>query len=270
MFVSEDFFEALYGDDSVELRRLIARGVDVNRRDRGGTAPIYLVAGNVEKARLLLGAGADPNVQSPEGTALGFAACWGMDEAVEVLLAGGADPNLVDGEDGFPTTPLMWAAEKGHVGVARSLLEHGADPNLSPAEGRTPLMAAARRGSLAVARLLVEHGADRTAVDDEGRSAFDFAQEWTDRDIEAHLGSHLEQVARTGDEIQTKRTQLADGTQLVELDLPALGRPGHRQQPRNRTRADRGAVARPLAQLRASPSAAGSASKSGSRSGTSG
>ena len=95
--MSEDFFEALYGDDSVKLRRLIAQGVDVNRRDRGGTAPIYLVAGNAEKARLLLDAGADPNVQSPEGTALGFAASWGMDEAVEVLLACGADPNLVDG-----------------------------------------------------------------------------------------------------------------------------------------------------------------------------
>jgi ankyrin repeat protein len=136
--VSEAFFEALYADDPQELADLIDRGVDVNQRGSGGTAPIHLVAGSTEKARLLLEAGADPNVESPEGTALGFAASWGMDESVQVLLAYGADPNLVDGEGSFPTTPLMWAAEKGHVEVAQLLLEHGADPNLSTAEGRTP------------------------------------------------------------------------------------------------------------------------------------
>ena len=36
---------------------------------------------------------------------------------------------------------------------------------------------------------------------------------------EAYLRSHLEQVTRPGDEIETKRTQLPDGTELVELDL---------------------------------------------------
>lgn len=136
MTVSEGFFEALYGDDPHELRRLIDRGVDVNQPDRGETGPIYLLAGNAEKARLLLEAGADPNAQSPEGTALGFAACWGMDDSVQVLLAHGADPNLVDGENTFPTTPLMWAAGKGDVEVARLLLEHGADPESLSCRGQ--------------------------------------------------------------------------------------------------------------------------------------
>jgi hypothetical protein len=80
-------------------------------------------------------------------------------------------------------------------------------------------MAAAHRGSLAVARLLLEHGADRTAVDDEGKSASDVAEEWAARDIETYLRSHLEQVAGSGEEIETKRTQLPDGTELVEVRL---------------------------------------------------
>ena len=57
--------------------------------------------------------------------------------AVKSLLDQGAD---VDADNGRGGTPLYVAAEQGRAGVARVLLERGADPNVKDLEwGRTPL-----------------------------------------------------------------------------------------------------------------------------------
>lgn len=64
----------------------------------------------------------------PEGqeeTALGWAALYGHLESARVLLEAGADPNL--GNEGN-WTPLMSAAYGGHADVVELLLKHGADP----------------------------------------------------------------------------------------------------------------------------------------------
>ncbi|MGH7622471.1 MAG: ankyrin repeat domain-containing protein, partial [Gemmatimonadaceae bacterium] len=59
-------------------------------------------------------------------TALHFAMS-SLDEAtVDVLLAHGADPNIRD--EGDNAYPIHFAAERGHLGIVRKLVEHGADP----------------------------------------------------------------------------------------------------------------------------------------------
>ena len=85
-------------------------------------------------------------------------------------------------------TPLhssnMGSIWPGAVGVARLLLERGADVNARAKDGSTPLHTASCFADLAAVRLLLEHGADVKAEDDRGRTALQAAEErdYTHRD----------------------------------------------------------------------------------------
>jgi ankyrin repeat protein len=59
-------------------------------------------------------------------TALHFAINSCDEPSVKRLLDRGADPNIRD--EGDNAMPLHFAAEKGHLGIIRLLVEHGADP----------------------------------------------------------------------------------------------------------------------------------------------
>jgi ankyrin repeat protein len=84
----------------------------------------------------------------------------------------GADPNVRAGRLGI--TPLVFAAEKGDVWLARWLLSHGADANQTDGLSRTPLICALKSkdavDQLALVEMLVESGADVNATDAEGVS----------------------------------------------------------------------------------------------------
>ncbi|MEM2790511.1 MAG: ankyrin repeat domain-containing protein, partial [Thermofilaceae archaeon] len=58
---------------------------------------------------------------------------------------------------------LHKAVFRGHLEVARFLVENGADVNARNIDGMTPLHLAVFRGHLEVARFLVEKGADVNA-----------------------------------------------------------------------------------------------------------
>ena len=52
------------------------------------------------------------------------------------------DPSVVNALDSFNHTPLLYAAMRGHVEVAKTLLEHGASQDLKDKFGTTPLQLA--------------------------------------------------------------------------------------------------------------------------------
>lgn len=130
---------------------LLERGADPNKWDRWGRAPLYsavdmntLAPGGrpdrpsldetqpLELARLLLAAGANPNLQ------LKLRAPYrnvNADRGSDLILDTGA-------------TPLFRAAKGGDVEAVRLLLEHGAIVDLPNLSGITPLAAAAGLGSL--------------------------------------------------------------------------------------------------------------------------
>ena len=145
------------------VRRLIARGADVQARDRGEATPLYQAAymGRLDVVKALVEAGADVNASAQGYTPLYRAAGVGHLEIVRYLIAQGAAVNAAG--NSYRTTPLMNAARSGQLAVARVLLDAGADPNAEGTKGWRALDEAARhdrRGVNPVLCLLLERGAD--------------------------------------------------------------------------------------------------------------
>jgi len=128
-----DAVERGVDDDAMALLiRASAEAGVLDARNVDGDTALHLTHdnGQTDVMRLLLDAGADPNVQNNDGqTLLHHMAEEGITEYVqhedvEDLLNAGADPNLID-EKGW--TPARYAGEGGHKDMLRLLLENGAE-----------------------------------------------------------------------------------------------------------------------------------------------
>ncbi|CAE7256857.1 unnamed protein product, partial [Symbiodinium sp. KB8] len=97
-----------------------------------------------------------------------MASARGHVEVARLLLEAGEDSNLAD-NDGF--TALMAARQDGYAEVASLLLEAGADRNLADFAGFTALMLASKNGHIEVVRLLLDAGADGNFVASSGATA---------------------------------------------------------------------------------------------------
>lgn len=84
----------------------------------------------------------------------------------------GADVAVTDVEG---LSLLHWAADRGHVGVIRLLLDSGADPNVQDPEGQTPLHYAAACGHGEAVASLLQGGASILIADGEGNKPKDVA-----------------------------------------------------------------------------------------------
>jgi ankyrin repeat protein len=107
---------------------------------------------------------------------LGLASFFGQAEAVDVLLDHQADVNAPSNN---PQTvmPLHSAAAGQHLGIARRLIERGADVNARQAGDFTPLHAAAQNGQIELVELLLVNGAEVNPRTVEGRTPIDYARE---------------------------------------------------------------------------------------------
>lgn len=217
----DQLVDAAQFGDANKVGALLARSVSPNSVNKDGTTALYAAAmgnGRDENVRLLLAAGADPNVESmgpTDGTPLCGAASWGWAEVVQALLAHGADPNRRE-DGGTGPTPLWWAARGGHGETVRLLLEAGADAD-APVGAKTALLEAVERGSVAVVELLLAHGADASLPDADGRTPLAIAEAWSETDIEASLRDQAAECGYTA-VVARPRTPMADGTELVAVE----------------------------------------------------
>lgn len=157
--------------------------------------------------QMLLEAGAhvdvDPDpTNRPFNTTLGYAAYHGQTDSVRLLLRAGANPN-VPAIGWYRYTALQAAAMHGHEDVVEILLQAGADIKAPPCPygGVTALQAAAIKGYLRLARVLIEAGADVNAVaaEKEGRTALEGAAEHGRIDMLQYLlnnGASIEGAGR--------------------------------------------------------------------------
>jgi ankyrin repeat protein len=144
------------------VERLLNSGADLTAQNFLGFTPLHVTlyrnhAWSVRReewraAGFLLGHGAEYNIC--------IAAAAGDSEAVRRSLL--TDAALVHFQDSNGRRPLSCAAEFGHWGTVKLLLEHGADPNAkeTPQFKTYPLVAATEANNGEMAKLLLEHGAE--------------------------------------------------------------------------------------------------------------
>lgn len=136
---------------------------------------------------LILGGGCGKAVPpAPTHATIHEAAASGDSADVQRHLDAGA---RVDGVDLQGNSPLMAAAENGHLEVVRLLVANWASVNAQSDVGYTPLNFAAGGGHLDVVRYLLDHGADVNARGAVGYSPLIFAAENGHRDVVEYLVS---------------------------------------------------------------------------------
>jgi uncharacterized protein len=141
---------------------LIQKGAIVDAKDKLGRTPLVNFAAragsDIEIAKMLLAAGADPNIESAiaddRPSALQYAAETGNVELAEMLIAAHADVNH---RNAYGWSPLHQAVENVRPEIARLLIAHGADVNMANNLGKTPLSLASN--DAAMKQLLIEAGA---------------------------------------------------------------------------------------------------------------
>jgi hypothetical protein len=117
-------------------------------------------SGDVKAARDALDGGVEVDaLNANKWTALHEACRYGQLEVVRLLLAAGADPNVAHSQNGF--TPMVVAAfEVGHAEILRALVDGGAAPSLASSSGRTVLHWVAEAGDVDALEVLLQAGGD--------------------------------------------------------------------------------------------------------------
>jgi hypothetical protein len=109
-----------------------------------------------------LEAGGDVSYGFMGETCLLCAVNGGYFETVKLLLAAGAETNTNTEDSG--ASPLLLAAETGHIAMVTALIDVGADANITSHDGTTPLFMAAQGGHTATVDALLAAGANANAT----------------------------------------------------------------------------------------------------------
>ena len=180
----EDFFSAIQRDDARALTALLQRGFDPNTRDAKGQPGLLLAVREPapNALRVLLNA---KNIQvearnSQDESPLMMAAIRGQLDIARQLIDKDADVN----KPGW--APLHYAVSSSQgdaLGVAKLLLDNSAYVDAASPNGTTPLMMAAMYGTPEAVKLLLEESADPTLKNQLGLTAIDFARRANRNDV---------------------------------------------------------------------------------------
>ena len=179
--------DAVAAGDRTQVEALLQKGVNPNGIPElwGRSALLQgVMRGDVELVRLLLDAGADPDLKSAGFTPLGQAALRGHARIAELLLKAGANPDIKS-NDG--NTPLIAAASMNRVAVIQVLMRARPDFTLFNSEGRTALSLAAFENFEDAVRVMLEAGVDANVQDKNKGTALDSTTESDNKRIQKLL-----------------------------------------------------------------------------------
>jgi ankyrin repeat protein len=145
---------ALQFDRPTMVALLIEQGAPVDLESNGLTPLLWAAArGRVDETRLLLAAGANPNLAPPASKALPLllAAYTGHLSVVQLLVERGANVHATNPQGG---TALRSAADAGHIEIVKYLLGLGARSDIRDKFGLLPIDYARRNGHADIVKLL--------------------------------------------------------------------------------------------------------------------
>jgi ankyrin repeat protein len=209
MTTSEEMIAALKAGDTDRVSALLRSDPSLSStRDPAGLSMVLLAVylGRNDLAQLLRGdrktldifeaaalgslgevtslARAEPvlvNAYSSDGfTPLHLAAFFGHPGVARLLLDCGAEVDA-ESRNGSRLRPIHSAAAHRQPAISleivRLLLAHGADPNRKQEKGYTPLHQAAAQANLKMVELLLDQGAEVNSRTDDGRTALTLARD---------------------------------------------------------------------------------------------
>ncbi len=135
---------------------------------------------------------------------------------VDTLLEQGAEPDVTNVRN---WTPLLASAVYGRLEIAQALLDAGANPNQSTIEGRSALMAAVHNRHTNVAELLLQYGADTNHQSNDGWSPLFYAAWNGDAQLVEMLlaaGARQDLVSATGMSVMDIAQQ-RNNQQIIDL-----------------------------------------------------
>jgi ankyrin repeat protein len=117
------------------------------------------------------------NAFSSDGfTLLGLASYFGHIALIKSLLEMGANPNISSNNQ-LKVSPIHSACAISNFHIAELLINNGADVNAKQMQGVTPLHSAAHNGQTLLAKLLIHNGADLNAKMENGFTPLSLALE---------------------------------------------------------------------------------------------
>lgn len=137
----------------------------------------------LQNIKYRLNQGANPNAKTPhfEALALSLAVQTGSPEAVRLLLNAGANPNLPSNglsplHAAVVDIPYDYELPNDCMEIIKALLNAKADPNIQDRKGNTPLMIAAKKRNLVLVKTFLSANADLDTRNKQGISALELSR----------------------------------------------------------------------------------------------
>ncbi|CAJ0948778.1 unnamed protein product, partial [Ranitomeya imitator] len=211
------------------VKELLDCNANLEHRDMGGWTALMWASykGCTEVVEMLLSKGANPNITGLQYSVypIIWAAGRGHSEIVYLLLQHGAKVNCSDKGNDFGivetvfndaevplqhpgnqygTTPLIWAARKGHLESVKSLLQMGADVDQEGANSMTALIVAVRGGYTNTVKEILKRNPNVNLTDKDGNTALAIAAKEGHTEIVQDLldaGTYVNIPDRNGDTV---------------------------------------------------------------------
>jgi len=187
----KDFWFYIINDHDQQLRDLLRRGMDPNRKSPNQQTPLTMAAREDSwRAFDVLLASPKTDVNLPNAhdeTPLMYTALLGDLPRTQKLLSKGAKIN----QPGW--SALHYASIKGHSKIVALLISKGAKVNEHSPDGDTPLILAVRSGDVDTVQALIRAGADPLLSNFKAQNAIETAQSEGRRS----LATALEKIVAT-------------------------------------------------------------------------
>ena len=161
------------------LEKLLAHDAKLDTKDDSANGVLHLASttGSSEILKILLQRGPFLNINSlndKEQSPLLLAAAYGHHTSVAILLKAGGDPHSKDEDD---QTLVHHVTLSGQTGILTQLISEkfAFDLEAKNSLGRTPLLCAAEKGHVSMVRQLLEEGANIQAVGTDGHGLLHLA-----------------------------------------------------------------------------------------------